>query len=138
MKEVANLSWSDSWPVVLDEKSWCGEYIGGAQLPCFLTEKGVKCLLSAGKGSRHWLWRQLWPPSGSGISLLFSASPLLCCSNSAPAFSCPHLSEAPSPNSWSPVIGGCLLQGRLGLWLCGSWGESKAREKNGNRPKNGE
>jgi hypothetical protein len=27
------------------------------------------------------------------------------------------------------VIGGCLLQNRLGLWLCGSWGESKARDR---------
>lgn len=77
--------------------------------------KRARCLLPAGKGSRHRLWRQLWLPSGSGISLLFSASPLPCSSNSAPAFPGPHLPVAPSPNSWSLVIGGCLLQGRLAL-----------------------
>lgn len=40
MKEEATLSWSALWPVVLEEKSWLGEDMGGTQVPCLTTERG--------------------------------------------------------------------------------------------------
>lgn len=87
--------------------------MGGTQIPCLTAEREARCLLPAGMGSRHRLWRQLWLPSGSGISLLFSASPLPFCSNSSPAFPFSHFSPLPFPPLIfrSPVIGGCLLHG---------------------------
>lgn len=43
MKEEANLSWGDLWPVVWDEKSWFGEPMGGTQVSCLTTEEGQVC-----------------------------------------------------------------------------------------------
>lgn len=125
MREEGNLRSSDLWPVVLDETHDLGHTGGGPRLPCFTRERGARCLLPAGK------------PSLLGVASLCSFLPL----PSPAVATAPQLSQAPfslqpPPRiSWSPVIGGCLLQGRLGLWLCGSWGESKARDRKWNPTK---
>lgn len=53
MKEEANLLWSDLWSVVLDEKSWFGEDMGGTQLLWLTMERGpgVCSLQDGGPGT---------------------------------------------------------------------------------------
>ena len=53
MKEEANLLWSDLWSVVLDEKSWFGEDMGGTQVLWLTMERGpgVGSLQDGGPGT---------------------------------------------------------------------------------------
>lgn len=130
MKGEANLSWSDLWPVVLNEKSWLGEYMGETQVPCLTTERtGVCSLQERGLDSRRAVEAAVAAFEEWHCSALFCLSPSPAVATAPQLFHAPISLQPPPLNSWSPVIGGCLLQGRLGLWLCGSWGESQARDR---------
>lgn len=105
----------------LDEKPRFGAYSGGTHVPWLTTERRARCLLTAGK---------LWLPSGSDISLIFSASPLPWCSSSAPAFPCPLLSAASSPQLLEPSDWRLPAAGPAGFMALRPLGR-----KRGQRPK---
>lgn len=140
MKGEANLSRSDLWPGVLNEKSWLGECRGETQVPCNTTERTGVCSLQervqtpdlgCGGSCGHLL----------GVASLCSFLPLSlpCCSNSSPAFSCPHLSAAPSPQLLEPSDWRLPAAGPAGFMALRQLGRKPGqRQKNGIRPRNGE
>lgn len=126
MKREANLSWIDLWPVVYhglgsiwERPRCCASQQKERSGVCSLQERGP----DTGCG-------------GSGGRLLGVASlcsflplPLPCCSNSSPAFSCPHLSAAPAPQLLEPSDWRLPAAGQAGFMALRQLGRKRGQRQ---------